>query len=135
MKDIGQDNRYVFISDQQKGLVAVFEEMFQRRKTSKGKAKDDATASQAPASASQGTASASQDPADSPYIQQPKSKLKSQLKIQKHCSNTKEQQHEDSQTQNLHPNEKHEQQHHKSAEPKLNQIEIELKPNEIDDKI
>ncbi|WJX14327.1 hypothetical protein P8452_04607 [Trifolium repens] len=30
MKDIGQDNRYVFISDQQKGLVAVFEEMFQR---------------------------------------------------------------------------------------------------------
>jgi hypothetical protein len=72
---------------------------------------------------------------DSPYIQQPKSKLKSQLKIQKHCSNTKEQQHEDSQTQNLHPNEKHEQQHHKSAEPKLNQIEIELKPNEIDDKI
>jgi hypothetical protein len=41
--------------------------------------------------------------------------------------------HEHSQTQNLHPNEKHEQQHHKSVELKPN--EIELKPNEIDDKI
>ncbi|XP_058770844.1 uncharacterized protein LOC131644373 [Vicia villosa] len=30
MEDIGQDNRYVFISNQQKGLVAVFEEMFER---------------------------------------------------------------------------------------------------------
>ncbi|GAU34421.1 hypothetical protein TSUD_393740 [Trifolium subterraneum] len=30
MEDIGQDNRFVFISDQQKGLVAVFEEMFER---------------------------------------------------------------------------------------------------------
>jgi hypothetical protein len=36
------------------------------------------------------------------------------LKNPKHCSNTKEQQHEHSQTQNLHPNEK---------------------PNEIDDEI
>ncbi|XP_058741902.1 uncharacterized protein LOC131614317 [Vicia villosa] len=30
MEDIGQDRRYVFISDQQKGLVAVFDEMFDR---------------------------------------------------------------------------------------------------------
>ncbi|XP_058781430.1 uncharacterized protein LOC131655613 [Vicia villosa] len=30
MNDVGQSNRYVFISDQQKGLVAVFEEMFER---------------------------------------------------------------------------------------------------------
>ncbi|XP_058769641.1 uncharacterized protein LOC131643444 [Vicia villosa] len=30
MEDIGQDRRYVFISDQQKGLVSVFEEMFER---------------------------------------------------------------------------------------------------------
>ncbi|XP_058729589.1 uncharacterized protein LOC131601732 [Vicia villosa] len=30
MNDVGQSNRYVFISDQQKGLVVVFEEMFER---------------------------------------------------------------------------------------------------------
>ncbi|XP_058746525.1 uncharacterized protein LOC131619449 [Vicia villosa] len=30
MGDIGQDNRYVFISDQQKGLVSVFEDMGER---------------------------------------------------------------------------------------------------------
>ncbi|XP_058774772.1 uncharacterized protein LOC131649041 [Vicia villosa] len=30
MEDIGIEKRYVFISDQQKGLVAVFEEMFER---------------------------------------------------------------------------------------------------------
>ncbi|KAK2409855.1 hypothetical protein QL285_045255 [Trifolium repens] len=30
MDDVGQDNRFVFILDQQKGLVAVFEEMFAR---------------------------------------------------------------------------------------------------------
>ncbi|KAK2434921.1 hypothetical protein QL285_020024 [Trifolium repens] len=30
MDDIGKDNRFVFISDQQKGLMAVFEEMFDR---------------------------------------------------------------------------------------------------------
>ncbi|XP_058783791.1 uncharacterized protein LOC131658519 [Vicia villosa] len=30
MEDIGTEKRYVFISDQQKGLVAVFEEMFER---------------------------------------------------------------------------------------------------------
>ncbi|XP_058765869.1 uncharacterized protein LOC131639388 [Vicia villosa] len=30
MEDIGQDRKYVFISDQQKGLVSVFEAMFER---------------------------------------------------------------------------------------------------------
>ncbi|KAK2395024.1 hypothetical protein QL285_056790 [Trifolium repens] len=30
MEDLGTDNRYVFISDQQKGLVAVFDDMFDR---------------------------------------------------------------------------------------------------------
>ncbi|KAK2450797.1 hypothetical protein QL285_009897 [Trifolium repens] len=30
MEDLGTDNKYVFISDQQKGLVAVFDEMFDR---------------------------------------------------------------------------------------------------------
>ncbi|XP_058749183.1 uncharacterized protein LOC131622170 [Vicia villosa] len=30
INDVGQSNKYVFISDQQKGLVAVFEEMFER---------------------------------------------------------------------------------------------------------
>ncbi|KAK2410603.1 hypothetical protein QL285_045960 [Trifolium repens] len=30
MEDLGEDKRYVFISDQQKGLVAVFDEMFDR---------------------------------------------------------------------------------------------------------
>ncbi|WJX24218.1 hypothetical protein P8452_13348 [Trifolium repens] len=92
MKDIGQDNRYVFISDQQKGLVAVFEEMKgkyhcttcgepghntgsckkpqdpnalkRKRKPTKGKAKADAASdSQDPAAASQAPASASQDTA------------------------------------------------------------------------
>lgn len=30
MEDIGEDRNYVFISDQQRGLKAVFEEMFER---------------------------------------------------------------------------------------------------------
>ncbi|CAK8573483.1 unnamed protein product [Lathyrus sativus] len=30
LEDIGQENRWVFISDQQKGLILVFEKLFER---------------------------------------------------------------------------------------------------------